>query len=70
MEFWQSPSQMQSSARNGYMLSAQPPPEQQFSGTLLSIYDQPGYGEAFAALTRATQQVRIQRGKKNPALNK
>ena len=65
MNFWQQPPQMQSSARSGYAASAQAPPEQQFSGKLLSIYDQPGYGEAFAALTRATQQVRVNAAKKN-----
>lgn len=36
-------------------------PEQQFTNTLQNVYDQPGYGEAFAALTSANRRVRIRK---------
>ena len=69
MDFWQS--QTQSSSKTGYASSTRPLPEGQFTDELPSIYDQPGYGEAFAALTKANRQVRIHRGKKKTgALNK
>ena len=59
MNFWQAPSsQTPMSAQTGYAMSNQVP-EEQFTQKLPKIYDQPGYGEAFAALTQANQQVRL-----------
>jgi hypothetical protein len=64
MNFWQVPSQTPMSAQTEYAMSTKPLPEEQFTQKLPKIYDQPGYGEAFAALTQANQQVRLHHGKK------
>jgi len=64
MNFWQVHSQTPMSAQTGYAMSTKPLPEEQFTRKLPQIYDQPGYGEAFAALAQANQQVRLHRGKK------
>ena len=62
MDFWQSTKQP------AHALAAHRVPEQKFTNTLQNVFDQPGYGEAFAALTGANRQVRLQskknRGKK------
>jgi hypothetical protein len=60
MDFWQRTKQQPS-----YAMAAPRVPEQKFTNTLQNVLDQPGYGEALAALTSANQQVRMQRGKKN-----
>jgi len=60
MNFWEAPySKTPMSAQTGYAMSTKKLPEEQFTQKLPKIYDQPGYGEAFAALTQANQQVRL-----------
>lgn len=59
MDFWETPEQPP--ARG---LAAPRVPEQAFSNTLQSVFDEPGYGAAFAALTNANRKVRVQRDKK------
>jgi hypothetical protein len=54
MDFWQT-------TQKTSTLSAPRVPKQEFSDTLMSVYDQPGYGQAFAELTNANRRVRIQK---------